>query len=202
MKRIAITQRVEIVPSYGERRDALDQRWTDFLAQADMLPLVVPNNIEALPVLLEYFPVDGILLTGGGDLTAYGGNTPERDAIEVALIRFAIGEGIPLIGVCRGMQAIQHFFGVRLEAVVGHVAVEQTVVIEGRPETVNSYHCLGSTSTVPDLEICALAEDGVIEGVRHRRYPIHGLMWHPERISPFRTADTEMFVRVFGSDRE
>ena len=202
MKRIAVTQRVEIVPSYGERRDALDQRWTDFLARVDMLPLLVPNNPAALPGLLENFPVDGILLTGGGDLTVYGGNAPERDATEAALIRFAIEEGVPLIGVCRGMQAVQHFFGVRLEAVTGHVAAEQTVIVDGRPQSVNSYHRFGSISTVPDLEVRALAQDGVIEAVRHRRHAIHGVMWHPERLSPFRTADIEMFASVFGPERE
>ena len=198
MKRIAVTQRVEIVPGYGERRDALDQRWTDFLASIDLLPLLVPNNPATLPGLLDNFSIDGILLSGGGDLTAYGGNAPERDATEAALIRFAIEEEIPLIGVCRGMQAVQHFFGVRLEAVTGHVAAEQTVIMDGRPQTVNSYHCFGSISTVADLEIRALAQDGVIEAVRHRRHPIHGVMWHPERLSPFRTADIEMFASVFG----
>jgi gamma-glutamyl-gamma-aminobutyrate hydrolase PuuD len=202
VKRIAVTQRVEILPGYGERRDALDQRWTDFLARVDMLPLLVPNNPAALPGLLENLPVDGILLTGGGDLTAYGGNAPERDATEAALIRFAIEERVPLIGVCRGMQAIQHFFGVHLEAVTGHVAAEQTVIVDGRPQFVNSYHCYGSISTIPDLEVRALAQDGVIEAVRHRRHPIHGVMWHPERLSPFRTADMEMFARVFGSETE
>jgi putative glutamine amidotransferase len=197
-----VTQRVEIVPSYGERRDALDQRWMDFLARVDMLPLLVPNNPAALPGLLENFPVDGILLTGGGNLTAYGGNAPERDVTEAALIRFAIEEGVPLIGVCRGMQAVQHFFGVRLEAVTGHVAAEQTVIVDGSPQSVNSYHRFGAMSTVPDLEVRALAQDGVIEAVRHRRHTIHGVMWHPERLSPFRTADIEMFAGVFGSERE
>ena len=202
MKRIAVTQRVDIVPSYGERRDALDQSWTDFLARVDMLPLMVPNNPAALSGLLKNFTVDGILLTGGGDLTAYGGNTPERDAIEAGLIRFAIEERMPLIGVCRGMQAVQHFFGVRLEAVTGHVTAEQTVIVDGSPQSVNSYHCFGAVSTVPDLEVRALAQDGVIEAVRHRRHAIHGMMWHPERLSPFRAADLELFASVFGSRSE
>ena len=46
--RVAITQRVEVVASYGERRDCLDQAWTSLLAQAgcDLLP--VPNNLPSV----------------------------------------------------------------------------------------------------------------------------------------------------------
>ena len=202
MKRIAVTQRVEIVPSYGERRDALDQRWTAFLARAGILPLLVPNDPDALPRLLDAYPLDGILLSGGGDLMAYGGNTPERDATDASLIRFAIKESVPLIGVCRGMQSIQLFFGVGLEAVSGHVAKEQSVIVDGQPQAVNSYHGFGTRSTIPDLEVRALAEDGVIEAVRHRRHAIHGVMWHPERLSPFRAADLEFFADIFGSGKK
>ncbi len=200
MKRVAVTQRVEIVPTYGERRDALDQRWTEFLARVDVVPLLVPNNPSTLRSLLANFQIDGILLTGGGDLLAYGGNAPERDATEAALIRYAIDERVPLIGVCRGMQAVQDFFGVRLEAVTGHVAPEQIVIADGTPQSVNSYHSFGSTATVPELEVRAVAQDGVIKAVQHRRHAIHGVMWHPERISPFRAPDMEMFARVFGSE--
>lgn len=199
MKIIAVTQRVEIVAAYGERRDALDQRWTRFLTGGDLLPLLVPNNPAALPRLLDTIRIDGILLTGGGDLVEYGGNSPERDATEAALIRFSMDKGVPLIGVCRGMQAIQHFFGVRLEAVSGHVSEVQTVTQDGKSQTVNSYHGFGTKATIPDLEVRALAEDSVIEAVRHRLHPIHGVMWHPERLNPFRTADTEMFREIFGS---
>jgi len=202
MKCIAVTQRVEIVPTYGERRDALDQRWTDFLTQAGLFPLLVPNNPAALPDILERLPVDGMLLTGGGDLATYGGNAPERDAVESMLIRYAIDEGIPLLGICRGMQAIQHFFGVGLESVAGHVTEEQTVLVDGRPQAVNSYHNLGTKTTSPELAVWGQAEDGVIEAVRHRRYSIHGVMWHPERLAPFRTADIEMFRNIFGAAGE
>jgi N5-(cytidine 5'-diphosphoramidyl)-L-glutamine hydrolase len=202
MKWIAVTQRVEIVPGYGERRDALDQRWTDFLRQAGLSPLLIPNNVASLPGMLEELPLSGVLLTGGGDLAQYGGQMPERDAVESALIRFAIERDLPLLGVCRGMQAVQHHFGVPLEPVSGHVAKEQTVIVEGRPQAVNSYHNFGARTTMPDLEVWGVAEDGVIEAVRHRRHAILGVMWHPERLSPFRAADIEMFRNTFGANRK
>lgn len=202
MKVIAITQRVEIVPSYGERRDSLDQRWAAFLDNCGFLPLAIPNNPAALPRLLRSLQVDGILLTGGGDLVEYGGNAPERDATESALIRFSVEKRIPIVGVCRGMQAIQHFFGVRLAEVPGHVAMDHAVEMDGASQVVNSYHRYGATASVPELEIRALAEDGVVEAIDHRRHPIHGVMWHPERMTPFRSFDIEMFERIFGDGQK
>jgi len=197
--RVALTQRVELVPSYGERRDSLDQRWSAFLDCCGMVPLAVPNNADLLPRLMQSIPVSGVVLTGGGDLAAYGGAAPERDRTEEALLRAALERNLPVIGVCRGMQAIQHFFGVRLFAVTGHVAPEQTVVIDGKRETVNSFHNYGASASVPDLEVWATADDGVIKAVRHRHHLVQGVMWHPERISPFRDADIALFRQAFGA---
>ena len=47
MKAVAITQRVSVVPVYGERRDCLDQAWTKFLAACGLLPVLVPNVTQA-----------------------------------------------------------------------------------------------------------------------------------------------------------
>jgi hypothetical protein len=46
MRMVAITQRVTVVPEYGERRDCLDQAWPRFIAACGLLPLPVPNVIE------------------------------------------------------------------------------------------------------------------------------------------------------------
>jgi putative glutamine amidotransferase len=44
--------------------------------------------------------VGGIVLTGGNDLTAYGGDAPDRDATETALLDFAERRNLPVLGVC------------------------------------------------------------------------------------------------------
>lgn len=196
---VALTQRVELVPAYGERRDALDQRWTDFLDRCGLAPILVPNNADMLPHLLEVARIDGVILTGGGDLIEYGGNAPERDRTEAALLRVAMEQQLPVMGVCRGMQAIQHFFGVKLAAVSGHVAHQQTILINGESETVNSYHRFGSPATVPDLEVWAVADDGVVKAIRHRHRAIQGVMWHPERCTPFRDTDIRLFRQLFAA---
>ena len=79
MKTVLYTQRVEVVKSYGERRDCADQNIARFLDACGFLPLPVPNVKElAEKMILELKPA-GIVFTGGNSLTKYGGDAPERD---------------------------------------------------------------------------------------------------------------------------
>ena len=198
MSLIAISQRVAVDPRHGERRDCLDQAWAGFMLACDLTPVAVPNEVEVARSLCETLPLRGILLTGGNDLANYGGDAPERDATENALIDFADQKALPLLGVCRGMQMIQHRLGVRLKPVTGHVARQQVISIEGEPAKVNSYHNFGATETAPPLETWAIAADGVIKAIRHPNHRVMGIMWHPERLSPFAQRDISLFQRFFG----
>lgn len=198
MKTVAVTQRVVVDPRHGERRDCLDQRWADFLMACRLVPILVPNDVNAARALLETVPVVGVLLTGGNNLAAYGGDAPERDETEMALIDHAERAGRPVLGVCRGMQVIQHRYGVPMSVVSGHVARQQTIRIEGRPEVVNSFHDLGTTETSDPLEVWARADDGVVKAVRHLRRPVMGVMWHPERLEPFARRDIDLVRQFFG----
>ena len=130
MNYVGITQRVDSVPGRDERRDALDQAWWSLLCAAGLSPLILPND-EALALHLIAQPnVSGIILSGGNDLLACGGNAPERDATESALLRWALDRHLPVFGICRGMQLIQAFFGVPLRPVQGPVAQTLSVTIE------------------------------------------------------------------------
>ena len=119
MSLIAISQRVAVDPLYGERRDCLDQAWIKFVVTCGLTPLLVPNDEQAARRLCNAVPISGILLTGGNDLSAYGGDAPERDATENTLIDIAGKLALPVFGVCRGMQMIQQRFGIRLKQVRG-----------------------------------------------------------------------------------
>ena len=195
MKLVAVSQRVDL--RRGERRDALDQNWTRFLAAAGLQPLPVPNDAAVACELVAGLPVAGLVLTGGNDLAIYGGDAPERDATETALIDWALAANRPLIGVCRGMQMLQHYHGVRLEAVKGHVAPKQEITVNGRRESANSYHTFGARGSVPELEVWAQADDGIVKALKHRSKPVLAIMWHPERFAPFRAADLALFRQHF-----
>jgi putative glutamine amidotransferase len=198
MKAVGITQRVSLVPAYCERRDCLDQAWTRFLSACGLLPVLLPNVAEAALALCHEVGITGLVLTGGNDLAVLGGDAPERDAVENALLDLAERRGLPVLGVCRGMQMIQQRFAIPLRRVEGHVAQRMAIRIDGEPKEVNSYHNFGAVDSRPPLDVWAVADDGVVKAIRHSAQPITGIMWHPERCVPFSSADIALFRQVFG----
>ena len=200
MKRVAITQRVHAAPGYGERRDCLDQAWTKFLMECGLLPVLLPNASEAALALFEQTGAGGLILSGGNDIAALGGDAPERDAVENGLLDLAERRNLPVLGVCRGMQVIQHRFRIPLRRVAGHVTSSQTIRIHGEPRETNSYHHFGAFDSRPPLDIWAVAADGVVKAIRHSAKSIIGIMWHPERSAPFSPADIVLFQEVFAAE--
>jgi len=199
MKTVLFTQRVEVIESYNERRDCADQRIAEFIKACGYLPVPVSNRAEDAEELIDTLKPGGIVLTGGNSLEKYGGNAPERDGMDRTLLQLAVQKQIPVYGFCRGMQSIIDYFGGELVNVKNHVAVRHVTdgVIK---REVNSYHnqaCVELNETT-DLEIMAKTEDGVVEAVRHIKYPILGTMWHPERETPFKNDDIEMVKELFG----
>jgi putative glutamine amidotransferase len=199
VKIVAVTQRVAVLAERGERRDCLDQAWSHFLAACGLLPLPLPNVTEIALQLCACTEVAGLLLTGGNDLAALGGDAPERDAAENALLDMAERTRLPAIGVCRGMQLLQQRSGVSLRRISGHVTAHQSIEVEGVPTDVNAYHCFGAFETREPFTTWAVAKDGVIKALRHRSLPVTGIMWHPERTQPPAAADIALFRRVYQS---
>ena len=118
--------------------------------------------------------------------------TPNEAGISVPLIRRFAGE-MPILGVCLGHQCIGEAFGATVAGAgeirhgkLSPIAHDGKGVFAGVPTPVQGirYHSLSiQPETVPDeLEVTAHSDSGVIMGVRHRRYAIEGIQFHPESI--------------------
>lgn len=190
MKIVIFTQRVEIIDSYNERRDCADQRIAQFIKSTGYLPIPIPNDKYLAKDIVDELNPSGIVLSGGNSLMSCGGNAPERDGMDRELISISEKRMIPLYGFCRGMQSILYYYGAKLENINNHVAIKHRVYgsIEGN---VNSFHNQACrVENLPnELTLLAQTEDGVVEAVKHKRLPIFGTMWHPEREDPFNNLD-------------
>ena len=216
--KIALSMRVVTAVGYHERRDALSQDWMLLLESWDAIPIFLPNTYSSIESLLDM--VDLVILTGGNDITLSPDgeelvddqdHAKERDLQEYRIIDLCIQKGIPLLGVCRGMQIINYKFGGTLELVEKerHVAKQHAVSISdsayknllGKVEVVNSYHNYGVTMNTlgTGLGVLATSSDGVIEAVAHEQYPIVGIMWHPERNDNYATYDKDLIMELANS---
>ncbi|MCA4021088.1 gamma-glutamyl-gamma-aminobutyrate hydrolase family protein [Vibrio vulnificus] len=207
MKRIGLTQRVDVISNYGEVRDALDQQWYSLLLDMNMLPVPLPNiSPEYVEKLAEELQLDGIVFTGGNSLCHLDdkGNVraPERDVFELALIEYTQKRDLPIFGVCRGMQIINHYFGGVLRPVEGHIAVNHEITSLTKeielPIRVNSFHgwTIPSTGLGQNLKPVAQDINGNIEGFIHETKRVAGIAWHPERAVPFDVRDLKFMKRI------
>lgn len=209
MTRVGLTQRVSVVEGYGERRDCLDQEWTVLLEGLGYTPVLLPNSIEAVGEYLDALALDAVVLTSGNDLLSVDDPTepaPERDRFEDAVVEYAIDEGLPILGVCRGLELLNTYFGGTLTDVPDHAACTHTVELRDESEEldlpdrveVNSYHDYGieRSDVGDDLVVLGTAFDDTVEWVTHESLPIWGMMWHPERESPSTSIDLRIIDRV------
>jgi len=214
MNKIGISQRVEVIEEYEERRDCLDQRWGPLLRSLGYVPIPLFNQVDEVDDYVDTLDLDGILLTGGNDLETLedGSNVaPERDSFERRLLDHAIERDLPVLGICRGAQLVNVYFGGSLSPVEGHVATthEISITTSSIPDTpqsatTNSYHNYGITADdlATKMKAIARTEDATIEWVEHETHHITAIMWHPERDSPSERLDRRIIQDTLGNTKQ
>ena len=188
--RIGISLRVVTAQNYDEKRDALSQDWPIFLEKLNLNPIFIPNSLSNVRSYLTDMHIDGLILSGGDNL----GDYPERDKTEKELLDYAVQNKIPILGVCRGMQIINDYFGGSIEQSQNsqHIRKNHPVEITNAnflnfnsdSILVNSFHynLIRRNTLGKNLEPFAIMKsDDTIEGFSHVDLPIFGVMWHPER---------------------
>ena len=120
-----------------------------------------------------------------------GPGRPEDAGITIEVIR-QFGARVPILGVCLGHQGIGHAFGgdvvrapVLMHGKVSSIQHDGRGVFAGvsQPFVAGRYHSLIVADPPPGvLEISARTDDGIIMGLRHREWPVHGVQFHPESV--------------------
>jgi gamma-glutamyl-gamma-aminobutyrate hydrolase PuuD len=214
-----ISQRHHLGP-YGDWRDMLENNYTEYLERHGIYVLPVPNCVQdLLPYMAGTLSIRGVILTGGNDVGpfTYGGDpvddidantersvSSHRDRTERALLDFAVGHGLPVLGICRGVQFINVYFGGRIvqdiEREYGRpthkIGQRHSIdIVDDRAREylgiddvkVNSYHhqAVTAETLAPALRAFAWEPDSqIVEGLYHPEYPIAGVQYHPEREAP------------------
>lgn len=129
---------------------------------------------------------DGVLLSPGP-------GAPAQAGVCVDMVRHCAAHGLPVFGVCLGMQSMAAAYGGAvtrapelLHGKTSRVAHEGEGVFAGLPSpfTATRYHSLGvDRADVPEaLRVTARTEDGLVMGLRHRELPVEGVQFHPESV--------------------
>lgn len=213
------------ITSFHEDKDrarryvVLNERYIISVALGGGLPLCLPVEIRPEDIESYLDGLDGLMLSGGADLSPllYGRDfspktvsvSTRRDQTELALIRAASARGMPILGICRGIQAINVAFGgtliqdipAEVPGAVGHAsemimdelghfieAAEGSrlaAVFGSRRFAVNSFHHQALKDIASGFVVTARSADGIVEAMESAepgRY-LTGVQFHPEALT-------------------
>jgi putative glutamine amidotransferase len=214
---VAVTTTID--PQGGDYRRPRVALYASYLAPLErfgLVPVLITpaHSPEAIDRLMGI--CQGLVLSGGDDIdpSRYGHDpipelgqvNPPRDASELRALAAAVPRDIPVLGICRGHQMLNVFFGgtlcqdigVEMQEAISHLQTSPWEAhhheVEVEPGTrlaeavgrqrlqINSFHHQAIRRTAPNLEVTARADDGLIEAIESRDHRwVVGVQWHPER---------------------
>lgn len=208
MKKILVTQRIIENHTYPETRECYDLKWIDFFNAIECLPIIISSKSKMENYFKE-FDINGVLLTGGNDLFSVSNDkklSKFRDDFELKLIEYAIKNNIPIVGICRGMQIVGEFFGVKLKKVENHVIKAHSIKSNKDSlffdelkniKEVNSFHNYSIEKVPSGFTLSAASDDGNIEAIENNDFNIFCQMWHIERDLIFSKENINILKKVW-----
>ena len=214
---IAITSSMDLNPNrLNDNRTMVSLDYSNSVINSGGIPVILPitDNFEVIKEQVKYF--DGLILSGGGDpdpnlygedcLQELGDITPERDTFELAILEEFLKTKKPILGICRGLQLMNIFYGGTLYQDIKYVdtniqhkqkwladlpthdinILENNILFEifGKKARTNSFHHQMIKDLGRELTSIATANDGVIEAIQNKNYPFfYGVQWHPEMMA-------------------
>jgi anthranilate synthase/aminodeoxychorismate synthase-like glutamine amidotransferase len=164
--------------------DSFTYNLVQYLGELGARLEVVRNDALDVDAIARMAPERIVISPGPGN--------PDQAGVSLEVIR-RLGPTTPVLGVCLGHQAIGQAFGgtvararTQMHGKTSAIRHDGRGVFTGlsNPFVATRYHSLIvlADTVPPELEITARAEDGEVMGLRHRRYPVEGVQFHPESI--------------------
>jgi putative glutamine amidotransferase len=179
---------------------------------------------------LPAIQLDGVIIGGGADIAPglydelLGGNLsgedPERDAFEMSVLREALRDELPVLGICRGAQLLNVVLGGSLHRDLRQrrrrtshrrnpwpckpVAIRRRSLLEritGKQRCrVNSLHNQAVRRLGQHLQITARDRDGIVQAIEYAQGFVLGVQWHPEYL-PYRRDQRALFAALVAATR-
>ncbi len=213
----------------GMERAYVNRDYVDSLIHAGAVPVILPPMEDGLDVLVE--GLDGVLMSGGYDIdpALYGQDTKNTcgytdrsvDQYYINLLHEAEKKNLPVLGICKGIQAINVAYGgtlhqdiaTEVEGSLKHVQDAKRFhgtheiqikkdsflgSVLGEKARVNSYHHQSVDHVADGFEVCATANDGIIECIAKKEGSFMvGVQFHPEMMAAFHNQDMERLFEAF-----
>jgi putative glutamine amidotransferase len=206
--------------------------WRSYLMHRLALARVGARSVRLIPGgALPDEPLQGLVIGGGDDIGAeiYGGKVlpdvridPERDKLELGLLKAALPAELPILGICRGSQMINVALGGTLHTDIYEVYVQapkmrtvlprKTVTVEAdsrlngilrcNPCQVNALHHQSVDRLGRGLRIAARDESGIVQAIENGSGPfLLGVQWHPELLF-WKKPQQRLFAALAAAARE
>ena len=198
--KVGITMRVLNEYRYKETRDSISRDWISFFDSHNIDFVLIPNSGDSVVDFIKHKKIKTLILSNGNDIINENLNSKSndtskmRDYTERILIDYALKNKIKILGICRGAQMLNIYFGgyIVFHDTENHVAkifekklIDKDTInfIKEKKIMTNCFHryFIEKSSLSTELIPFAMSDKKYVEGFYHKQKEIVGIQWHPER---------------------